>query len=92
MKTGDPSDARERSADRARFNRRQGLGLLRQLLRRWWVITLLWLVVSVAIDYAIYVLNAPTYEAFGTLRIEPTNCVIGDMTRYREYETRALRA
>ena len=46
--------------------------ILRGLTRYWWLILGLWLGVSTPIVFAIYRFVEPTYEAFSTLRIEPT--------------------
>ena len=44
--------------------------LLRGLVRNWWRILVLWLVVSSPLVYLIYRLVEPTYQAFSMLRIE----------------------
>ena len=44
--------------------------LLRGLVRNWWRILLLWLVVSSPLVYLIYWLVEPTYQAYSLLRIE----------------------
>src|SRR3954447_20598816 len=46
--------------------------LVRGLVRNWWRILLLWLIVSVPLAYLVYVMIEPSYEAFSTLRIEPS--------------------
>ena len=46
--------------------------LVRGLVRNWWRILLLWLIVSVPLVYLVYVMIEPSYEAFSTLRIEPS--------------------
>ena len=44
--------------------------LLRGLVRNWWRILLLWLVVSAPLIYLIYRFVEPTYQAYSLLRIE----------------------
>ena len=44
--------------------------LLRGLVRNWWRILLLWLVVSLPLAYLIFWLVEPTYQAYSLLRIE----------------------
>ena len=46
--------------------------LVRGLVRNWWRILLFWLIVSVPLVYLVYVMIEPSYEAFSTLRIEPS--------------------
>jgi len=46
--------------------------ILRGLTRHWWHILLLWSVVFTPVGYLIYRSIEPTYEAFSTLRVEPT--------------------
>ena len=46
--------------------------IVRGLTRHWWLILSLWVAVSVPIAYLIYLSIEPTYEAFSTLRFEPT--------------------
>jgi succinoglycan biosynthesis transport protein ExoP len=46
--------------------------LIRGLVRNWWRILLLWLIISVPLTYLIFVVIEPSYEASSTLRIEPT--------------------
>ena len=41
-------------------------------MRNWWRILLLWLIVSVPLVSLVYVMIEPSYEAFSTLRIEPS--------------------
>jgi polysaccharide biosynthesis transport protein len=65
--------------------------LLRGLSRHWWRIMLLWLVVSVPMAYLIYVWIEPTYEAFSTLRIEPTQPELFASTHNSYVEARAVR-
>jgi hypothetical protein len=40
--------------------------------RRWNLMLLLWLVISLPLVYVVYAMHEPVYEAFSTLRIEPT--------------------
>ena len=51
--------------------------LLRGLVRHWWHILLLWLVVSMPGVYLIHSLIEPTYDASSTLRIEPSPELFG---------------
>jgi polysaccharide biosynthesis transport protein len=46
--------------------------LLRGLVRHWWKILLLWLVVSAPIMYLIFLFIQPTYEAYSMVRVEPS--------------------
>jgi polysaccharide biosynthesis transport protein len=46
--------------------------LIRGIVRNWWRILLLWLIVSVPLAYLVYVMIEPSYEASSTLRIEPS--------------------
>jgi polysaccharide biosynthesis transport protein len=55
--------------------------LLRGLVRNWWRILLLWLVVSIPGVYLIYLLIEPTYDASSTLRIEPSPELFGASAR-----------
>ena len=57
----------EVASSRSPINSRQ---LLRGLVRNWWRILLLWLVVSSPLVYLIYRLVEPTYQAYSLLRIE----------------------
>jgi capsular polysaccharide biosynthesis protein len=51
--------------------------LWRGLMRHWWHILLLWLVVSIPGVYLVYSLIEPTYDASSTLRIEPSPELFG---------------
>jgi succinoglycan biosynthesis transport protein ExoP len=51
--------------------------LLRGLVRNWWRILLLWLIVSIPGVYLIHLLVEPTYDASSTLRIEPSPELFG---------------
>jgi hypothetical protein len=51
--------------------------LWRGLMRHWWHILLLWLVVSIPGVYLVYSLIEPTYDASSTLRIEPSYELFG---------------
>ena len=57
----------ELGTPRSPVNSRQ---LLRGLVRNWWRILLLWLVVSLPLAYLIFWLVEPTYQAYSLLRIE----------------------
>jgi polysaccharide biosynthesis transport protein len=57
------------SAEAVRHRR---TGVVLRLLRRFWVIALIWMLVSVPISFLIYVFFPPNYEAFSTLRTEPS--------------------
>jgi len=46
--------------------------ILRGLVRHWWRILLLWLVVSAPLAYLIFQFIQPTYEASSMLRVEPS--------------------
>jgi len=46
--------------------------VLRGLVRNWWQILLLWLVVSAPLVYLIFLFIKPTYEAVSLLRVEPS--------------------
>ena len=46
--------------------------LLRGLIRNWWRILVLWLVVSAPAMCLIWLFIQPTYEAFSLLRVEPS--------------------
>jgi succinoglycan biosynthesis transport protein ExoP len=65
--------------------------LLRGLTRHWWLILLLWLVVSVPMAYFIYLWIEPTYEAFSTIRIEPTQPELFERSHNSFVETRSVR-
>jgi polysaccharide biosynthesis transport protein len=65
--------------------------LLRGLTRHWWRILLLWLVVSLPMAYLIYFCIEPTYEAFSTLRIEPTQPELFGPVHNSMIEGRAVR-
>jgi succinoglycan biosynthesis transport protein ExoP len=47
--------------------------LLRGLVRHWWQILLIWLVVAVPVVALIYLYVEPTFEAFSTLQVEPVS-------------------
>jgi len=51
--------------------------LWRGLARNWWLILLIWLVVSIPGVYLVYALIEPTYDASSTLRIEPSPELFG---------------
>jgi polysaccharide biosynthesis transport protein len=55
--------------------------ILRGLTRHWLLILALWLGVSTPIVIAIYRFVEPTYEAFSTLRIEPTQARLLETTQ-----------
>lgn len=66
--------------------------LFRGLVRNWWRILLIWLIVSLPLVFLVYVLIEPSYEAFSTLRIEPTKPELfgpsvrgGDSTGFQPY-------
>src|SRR5271166_1016680 len=44
--------------------------LFRGLARNWWLILLVWLVLSAPLTYLIYLSIQPTYTAYGTLTVE----------------------
>ncbi|WP_165250304.1 exopolysaccharide transport family protein [Paludisphaera soli] len=46
--------------------------ILRGLLRNWWKILGLWLLASAPLVYLIYTLVKPTYVAYSTIRVDPT--------------------
>ena len=66
--------------------------LLRGLSRHWWRILLLWLVTSVPLAYLLHVMVEPTYEAFSTIRIEPTQPEIYNPIRHGVPEGRDVAA
>ena len=43
------------------------------LVRHWWQILLIWLVVAVPVVALIYLYVEPTFEAFSTLQVEPVS-------------------
>ena len=55
--------------------------LLRGLVRHWWHILLLWLIVSIPGVYLIYFMIEPTYDASSTLRIEPSPELFGSSAK-----------
>jgi succinoglycan biosynthesis transport protein ExoP len=65
--------------------------LLRGLTRHWHWILLLWLVISVPVIYLISVNVVPTYEAFSTIRIEPTQPELFSPAHNSFVESRAVR-
>src|SRR4051812_2002831 len=46
--------------------------LFRGLVRNWWRILLFWHIVSLPLVFLVYKLIEPSYEAFSTLRVEPS--------------------
>jgi succinoglycan biosynthesis transport protein ExoP len=65
--------------------------LLRGLTRHWWRILLFWLFVSVPVIYLVFVNIEPTYEAFSTIRIEPTQPELFSPAHNSYVEARAVR-
>lgn len=55
----------------AKAGRMKPPGILRRLAGRSWQILMLWLVLSAAVAFLIYISIQPTYEAVSLLRIEP---------------------
>ena len=55
--------------------------LVRGLVRYWWRILGLWLIVSVPVAYLIYATVGPTYEAISRIRIEPAPSNLYDASR-----------
>ena len=55
--------------------------LLRGLVRHWWHILLLWLVVSIPGVYLIHRFVEPSYDASSTLRIEPSPELFGSSAK-----------
>ena len=65
--------------------------LLRGLTRHWWRILLLWLVVSVPLVCLLFYSIEPTYEAYSTVRIEPTKPELFSPVQNSFVESRAVR-
>jgi polysaccharide biosynthesis transport protein len=92
MKTDDGPDNGDEFADSPKSRQNRRPGIFGRLLRRWWAIVLLSMIVTIPISYLIYVFIEPTYEAFSTLRIEPTQPELFALTHNRYYvEARAVR-
>ncbi len=54
-------------------NPRPSQGIFSRITRRWRSVLLLWLLITVPIVYAIYLLEKPRFEAFSLLRVTPAS-------------------
>jgi capsular exopolysaccharide synthesis family protein len=63
---------------------------MRGLIRNWWQILLLWLVVSVPLVYLIYLFILPSYEAFSLLRVEPSAPILFAQSSTRDTAATAM--
>jgi polysaccharide biosynthesis transport protein len=64
--------------------------ILRGLIRNWWQILLLWLVVSAPLIYVIFQFIQPTFEAFSLLRVEPSAPILFAQSNTHENSGTAL--
>ena len=91
MDIDDWSEPTNEVGDSPNAGHRQRPGVFRRLLGQWWRILLLWLLVSIPLSYLIHFSIEPTYEAFSTLRIEPTKPELFSAVQVGFVEARAVR-